>query len=118
MKYAVFWGIAHRDVQDVEAIGIDEIAWRRGDKYLTLVHRIDVGCKRLSWIGRERTEDSLHGFFRLFSDEVRRGIRFPAMIQSLPIDSLPSSRLAYPTVQLPGSTSGHSDFSRKILATV
>ena len=28
----------------------------KGHKYLTLVYQIDEGCKRLLWIGRERTE--------------------------------------------------------------
>ena len=48
----------------IEAIGVDEIQWRRGHHYLTLVYQIDAGCRRLLWIGRERTEQSLRGFFR------------------------------------------------------
>ena len=34
---AVNWGMANRDLSGVEAIGVDEIQWRRGHKYLTLV---------------------------------------------------------------------------------
>ena len=59
VRHAVAWGLVHRDLSGVEAIGVDEIQWRRGHHYLTLVYQIDAGCKRLLWIGRERTEDSL-----------------------------------------------------------
>lgn len=76
VRYAVFWGLAHRDWGQIESIGIDEIAWRKGHKYLTLVYQIDEGCKRLLWIGRERTEESLRGFFRMLGAEVASGIRF------------------------------------------
>ncbi|WP_419650420.1 hypothetical protein, partial [Thiolapillus sp.] len=37
---AVEWGRAHQDLSGVQAIGIDEIAWKKGHKYLTLVYQI------------------------------------------------------------------------------
>jgi transposase len=76
VKYAVWWGLAHRDLQGIQAIGIDEIQWQRGHRYLTLVYQIEDGLKRLLWVAEERTEDSLRGFFRMLSEEVRGGIRF------------------------------------------
>ena len=76
VRHAVTWGVVNRSWGAVTAIGIDEIAWQKGHKYLTLVYQIDEGCKRLLWIGRERTEDSLRGFFRVLPEEVRKGIRF------------------------------------------
>ena len=36
VRYAVMWGIVHRDESGVEAIGVDEVQWQRGHKYLTL----------------------------------------------------------------------------------
>ena len=60
----------------IEAIGVDEIQWQRGHHYLTLVYQIEDGMKRLLWVARERTEDSLRGFFRTLSDESRQSIRF------------------------------------------
>ena len=54
VRMAVEWGLAHRDLEGIEAIGIDELARRRGHRYLTLVYQIDRHCKRLLWIGRER----------------------------------------------------------------
>jgi len=76
VKHAVWWGLAHRELNDLEAIGVDEIQWQHGQNYLTLVYQIDDGRKRLLWIARERTEESLRGFFKILSDQVRNGIRF------------------------------------------
>lgn len=76
VKHAVWWGLAHRELKDLEAIGVDEIQWQHGHHYLTLVYQIDDGRKRLLWIARERTEESLRGFFEILSDQVRKGIRF------------------------------------------
>jgi transposase len=50
----------------VEAIGVDEIQWRRGHKYLTLVYQIDDGCRRLLWVGKDRTTKTPLRFFRSF----------------------------------------------------
>src|SRR5262245_21353021 len=40
---AVTWGRAHQELSDVTALGIDEIQWHRGHRYLTLVYQIDAG---------------------------------------------------------------------------
>jgi transposase len=78
VKHAVSWGLAHRKLDGIHAIGIDEIQWQRGHHYLTLVYQIDEGRKRLLWIARDRTEESLRGFFTTLKEEVRAGIRFVA----------------------------------------
>lgn len=76
VRHAVFWGLAHRDVQGVTAIGVDEIQWRRGHRYLTLVYQIDAGRRRLLWIGRERTEASLRRGLELLGEAFCSGLRF------------------------------------------
>lgn len=76
VKYAVDWGLAHRDVSGVSAIGVDEIAYGHGQKYLTLVYQLDQGCRRLLWIGRDRTEATLRGFFNEFGEEFSRSLRY------------------------------------------
>ena len=76
VKQAVFWGIFHRDLGGIEAIGVDEIQWQRGHHYLTLVYQIEDGMKRLLWVAQERTELSLRGFFQYLSETERRCIRF------------------------------------------
>jgi transposase len=76
VKHAVSWGLVHRHLDGIQAIGVDEIQWQRGHRYLTLVYQIEDGLKRLLWVAQERTEDSLRGFFTILGDEARTGIRF------------------------------------------
>ena len=76
VKQAVFWGFLHQNLDRIEAIGVDEIQWQRGHRYLTLVYQIEDGMKRLLWVAQDRTEESLRGFFRFLSAEVRQSIRF------------------------------------------
>jgi transposase len=60
VKMAVTWGLAHRNLDGIKAIGIDEIAWRKGkDKFMTLVYQIDSGRKRLLFTGENRTKATL-----------------------------------------------------------
>lgn len=76
VDHAVRWGLAHRELKGIEAIGVDEIQWKRGHQYLTLAYQIDAGAKRLLWIGKERTEASFRGFFRLLGEEMSKGLRY------------------------------------------
>lgn len=76
VQHAVTWGLAHRDLEGVESIGVDEVAWRRGHKYLTLVYQIDSGCKRLLWIGRDRTAKTFLRFFRMLGRERSGRLKF------------------------------------------
>ena len=47
---------------------MDEIQWKKGHKYLTLVYQINQGCVRLLWIGLERTEVSFNEFFNSLAE--------------------------------------------------
>ena len=69
VEYVVEWGLAHRDLSGVTAIGVDEIAWRKGHNYLTMVYQIDEGNTRLLWVGKERTVKTLLRFFRFFGKQ-------------------------------------------------
>lgn len=69
VKYVVDWGLANRQLDNVESIGVDEIAWKKGHKYLTLVYQIDSHCTRLLWIGKDRTVKTFLRFFRMFGKE-------------------------------------------------
>ncbi|MBY0586558.1 ISL3 family transposase [bacterium] len=66
VKMAVVWGLRHRDSTGIQAIGIDEVATRKGHRYVTLVYQIDAGARRLLWIGEDRTKATLERFFRIF----------------------------------------------------
>ena len=48
----------------------------KGHRYLTLVYQIEDGMKRLLWVAKERTEESLRGFFTSLGDEAKGSIRF------------------------------------------
>ncbi len=73
---SVEWGRAHQDLNGIQAIGIDEIAWKSNHKYLTLVYQIDSHCKRLLWIGNERRAKTLLRFFRWFGNERSRQLKY------------------------------------------
>jgi transposase len=59
VEHAVEWGLEHRDLSKVKALGIDEVAWAKGHTYLTLVYDISGKTKRLLAVAQERTETSL-----------------------------------------------------------
>ncbi len=73
---AVLWGIANRSLEGLTSIGIDEIQWRKGHKYLTLVYQIQEGCKRLLYVAAERTEESLRGFFDMLGTAGAAALEF------------------------------------------
>ena len=47
VQFAVHWGIANDPRENLESIGIDEIAWQKVHRYLTLVYQLDAGKRRL-----------------------------------------------------------------------
>jgi transposase len=76
VKQSVSWGLAHRSLDRIESIGIDEVQWKRGHKYQTLVYQIDAGSKRLLWIGPDRTAKTLLRFFRFLGRERSAKLQF------------------------------------------
>lgn len=68
VKYVVEYGLAHRSLDGIEQIGIDEISYG-GHKYLTLVYQIDRHARRLIWSGPKRRVKTLLRFFREFGKE-------------------------------------------------
>ncbi len=76
VKMAVKWGLEHRSLDNVTAIGIDEIARRKGHKYLTMVYQIDNSARRLLWVGKDRTQKTLMQFFKDFGQENTARLRF------------------------------------------
>lgn len=63
VNMVVTYGLQHRKIDNVTAIGVDEIAWKKGHSYLTLVYQIDAGIRRLLWIGEKRTMATMTKFF-------------------------------------------------------
>lgn len=79
VEWFVAWGLEHRDLRGVTAIGVDEIHWGRGkraDNFLTVIYQIDAECRRLLWVGRRRTQATLRRGLKILGPEVVQGIRF------------------------------------------
>jgi transposase len=76
VEYVVTFGLEHRKLGQIDAIGVDEIQYAKGHKYLTLVYQIDLGITRLLWVGKERTIESFQGFFTTIGEEVASKIVF------------------------------------------
>ena len=76
VEYVVTLGLAHRKLESVGAIGVDEIQSNKGHHYVTLVCQIDPGLTRLFWVGEERTEESFRSFFTVIGDKVASEILF------------------------------------------
>lgn len=66
---AVEWGLAHRSLEGLSAIGIDEVCWQKGYQFLTVVYQLDEGVRRLLWIGQHRKAKTLLRFFRWLGKE-------------------------------------------------
>jgi transposase len=78
VQWIVEWGLAHRVLDGITAIGLDELHWRKGKKsanFLTLLYQVDAGCRRLLWVGLRRTERSVRRGLKTLGAEVVAGIR-------------------------------------------
>jgi transposase len=76
VEHVVTFGLEHRTLGQIDAIGVDEIQYAKGHKYLTLVYQIDLGVTRLLWVGKERTIESFQGFFTTIGEEITSKIVF------------------------------------------
>ncbi len=76
VKWVVDYGRRHRSLESVEALGIDEIHVGRKEKFWTLVYQIDEGCRRLLWVGRDRSAATLERCFEQLGLEFCERIRF------------------------------------------
>lgn len=68
--------MARRDLSGVTAIGVDEVAWQKGHKYLTLVYDISGSVKRLLAINEDRTEASLRSCLTSLGPDFCAGVQY------------------------------------------
>ena len=76
VEVVVAWGLEHRTLGPIQAIGVDEVAYGKGHKYLTLVYQIDAHCTRLLWVGKERTVKTFEEFFDMIGDDLSGKLEF------------------------------------------
>ena len=79
VEWFVEWGLKHRVLAGIEALGVDEIYWGRGRKseaFLTVIYQIDGHCRRLLWVVRKRTQATLQQGLDALGSEVVAGLKY------------------------------------------
>jgi transposase len=78
VEWFVEWGLAHRQLEGVHSVGIDEIHWgqgKRADSFLTVIYQIDAHCRRLLWVGRRRSQATLRRGLKALGPTVVNNLR-------------------------------------------
>jgi len=73
MERAVKRGLARRQAEPIPYLGVDEKSFRKWHKYFTVVN--DLGRGRVLYVGEERTQASLDGFWATLTKEQMESIR-------------------------------------------
>jgi transposase len=83
VEQVVAYGLEHRDLTGIGAIGVDEVAYAKGHHYATLTYQLDQGRRRLLYVSEGRTVKSLLRFFLMLKkagkqrgEDLIGGIRF------------------------------------------
>jgi transposase len=75
VAWIVAYGLVHRKLEGVSAIGVDELHWGKGKRsanFVTLIYQINAGARRLLWVGQRRTQQTLaRGLWEL--EEMQEG---------------------------------------------
>jgi|AP45_3_1055517.scaffolds.fasta_scaffold21094_3 transposase len=77
MARAVRRGLQRQDLSQLRRIGIDEKAVRKGHHYVTIVYNLDTSD--VVWVGEDRKEETLDGFFASLPKQVLSQIECIAM---------------------------------------
>jgi len=76
VTWVVEYGLQHRSLDGITAIGVDEVQFQKGHRYLTVVYQINAECRRLLWVGQNRTAKTLLRFFKMLGRERTAAIQF------------------------------------------
>lgn len=79
VEWFVQWGLAHRELRQIESIGVDEIHWGHGlraGNFLTVIYQIDAHYRRLLWVGKRRSQATLRRGLKALGPEVVQGLKF------------------------------------------
>ncbi len=77
MDRAVKRGLARREAEPIPHLGVDEKAFRKGHKYMTVVNDLERG--RVLYVAEDRKQESLDGFWPTLTDEQLNGIEAVSM---------------------------------------
>ena len=76
VESVVSYGLLHRSLDGIEAIGVDEVQCGRGHQYMTVVYQLNGNKKRLLHIAKDRTVKSLLRFCRILNATQLQAIRY------------------------------------------
>lgn len=76
VAWVVAYGLEHRSLEGITAIGVDEVQWQRGYQFLTVVYQLNAGLRRLLWVGQDRKAKTLLRFFRMLGKKRCAALRF------------------------------------------
>jgi len=88
VQWIVAWGLLFRDLSEVRTLGVDEVQFRKGHRYVTLVYQLDDGNRRLLGIEKDRDESSLRRFFEKFNEGTEGEKRRSLLIEFVCSDML------------------------------
>ena len=77
MERVVKRGLARRQAEPVRHLGVDEKAFRKGHKYMTVVNDLVRG--RVLYVAEDRKQESLNGFWGTLTEGQKEGIEAVAM---------------------------------------
>jgi transposase len=77
LRRAVERGLARREGEMIGYLGVDEKAFRKGHKYLTLVNDLTQG--RVLFVAEDRKQSSLDGFWPTLTEEQTKAIQGVAL---------------------------------------
>ena len=77
MERAVKRGMARRQAEPIRHLGVDEKAFGKGHKYLTVINDLVRG--RVLYVAEDRKQESLDGFWGTLTEGQREGIQAVAM---------------------------------------
>lgn len=72
VEEVVDYGLEHRDLTGITAIGVDEVARAKGHRYATLVYQLNEGRRRLLHVSEGRSVKSLLRFFQMLKRAGRK----------------------------------------------
>jgi transposase len=75
VKSVVRYGLRHRDLTGIRALGVDEVCVAKG-KLWTVVYQIDQGARRLLWIGKDRKAATLEVIFNRLGSARCKAVKF------------------------------------------
>jgi transposase len=77
LERAVKRGLARRQAEEIPQLGVDEKAFRKGHKYLTLVN--DLQRNRVLYVAEDREQRSLDGFWSTITNQQLASIQAVAL---------------------------------------